>query len=169
MLNTSIKIRACSHMFLFVRSNKLRWSLVIIDCEQKRVFWVVFYKSWRKESKKPMFVFLLTSLLNIILTFWYLGCLSESNWKYSRMYNTIASDIHKQFYLPFFFTLSSMYSSFSFSVLHHSDTTLISSAGPLLASLCHSSLTSYWSPAISFYHSTTNNSRLMWWNYCVNL
>lgn len=125
MLNTSIKIRACSHMFLFVRSNKLRWSLVIIDCEQKRVFWVVFYKSWRKESKKPMFVFLLTSLLNIILTFWYLGCLSESNWKYSRMYNTIASDIHKQFYLPFFFTLSSMYSSFSFSVLrslrHNSD------------------------------------------------
>lgn len=103
VLNTSIKIRACSHMFLFVRSNKLRWSLVIIDCEQKRVFWVVFYKSWRKESKKPMFVFLLTSLLNIILTFWYLGCLSESNWKYSRMYNTIASDIHKQFYLPFFF------------------------------------------------------------------
>lgn len=125
VLNTSIKIRACSHIFLFVRSNKLRWSLVIIDCEQKRVFWVVFYKSWRKESKKPMFVFLLTSLLNIILTFWYLGCLSESNWKYSRMYNTIASDIHKQFYLPFFFTLSSMYSSFSFSVLrslrHNSD------------------------------------------------
>lgn len=83
----------------------------------------------KKAKGKCSPVFLLTSLLNVILTFNTQCCFQESNWQYFLMFNTVVSDIHQQFCLPFL-TVFSVFSPLCISAFqsppHNSD--ILSSA-----------------------------------------
>lgn len=115
VLKTSIGTRARSHMFLFVRSNKMKPSNYRLN---KKEFsgWSSTSLQEREERSQHLSVFFWTSLLNIILTFVHSVLLFTMEVEVFFACITLLFQTFISSFVHCFLTLSSLFSSFSFSV-----------------------------------------------------